>query len=254
MKNLLAACLIGCAGAAPAQDVLILGEVHDNPAHHVTQAREVGRFAPSALVFEMLPAQAVEAVTPENRDDMAALRDALEWETLGWPDFALYFPIFQAAPDAGIFGALVPRTQARRVMTEGVEAVFGPDASRFGLTEPLPPPQQAEREAAQMAAHCDALPVAVLPGMVKIQRLRDATLARAVIAAVAQTGGPVAVITGNGHARRDRGVPVYLARAAPGLTVEVVGQTEDDRALDGRFDSVLSAPAVDRPDPCDVFR
>jgi uncharacterized iron-regulated protein len=94
----------------------------------------------------------------------------------------------------------------------------------------------------------------MLPGMVEVQRLRDAVLARAVVQAVEETGGPVAVITGNGHARRDRGVPAYLGRIAPDLEVFVLGQTEDGAPLEGGFDEVVSAPAVDRPDPCAAFQ
>jgi len=106
----------------------------------------------------------------------------------------------------------------------------------------------------QRAAHCDALPEEILPGMVAVQRLRDAVLARAVVQAVEATGGPVAMITGNGHARIDWGVPSYLARVAPDLEVWTLGQTEEAQALDGGFDEVVSAPAVDRPDPCAAFQ
>jgi hypothetical protein len=119
---------------------------------------------------------------------------------------------------------------------------------RFGTRE------QAEREALQMAAHCDALPEEMLPGMVAVQRLRDAVLARAVIRALDETDGPVAVITGSGHARRDWGVPAALAEVAPDLDVWVLGQTEDGRPLEGGFDTVKSAPAVERPDPCVAFQ
>ena len=84
-----------------------------------------------------------------------------------------------------------------------------------------------------MQAHCDALPEDMLPGMVAVQRLRDAVLARAVVRAMDDTGGPVAVITGNGHARRDWGMPAMLARAAPDLDVWVLGQTEEDQPAGG---------------------
>jgi hypothetical protein len=56
----------------------------------------------------------------------------------------------------------------------------------------------------------------ILPGFVEAQRLRDAALAEAALAALEAHGAPVAIITGNGHARRDWGVPAVLAVAAPG--------------------------------------
>lgn len=245
-------CLAGLPVAA--QDVWILGEVHDNPTHHAVQAGRVADTAPRAIVFEMLTAAQAERVTPDLMSDAGAMAEALDWETGGWPDFAMYHPIFAAAPKAAIYGAQVPREAARAVFDDGLAESFGAEAAAYGLTAPLPEAEQAAREAMQRAAHCGALPEEVLPGMVAVQRLRDAVLARSVVRAVAETGGPVAVITGNGHARRDWGVPAYLARVAPDLNVHVLGQTEESRALDGDFDEVLSAPAVERPDPCAAFR
>ena len=239
---------------AAAQDVLILGEVHDNPAHHAFQAERVAELQPAAIVFEMLTSAQASKVTPENRVSMAKLAAALKWEESGWPDFSMYYPIFSAAPDAKVYGAQVPRAAARSVRDTGLAQSFSGDAALYGLSEPLPEPQQTHREAMQMAAHCDALPEELLPAMVDIQRLRDAELARAVVSAMRSTGGPVAVITGNGHARRDWGVPSYLQRVAPDLDLLVIGQAEAGQAIHGTFDEVVTADPVDRPDPCAAFQ
>ncbi|MET4102101.1 putative iron-regulated protein [Roseovarius sp. MBR-78] len=245
-----------CLAALPAaaQDVWILGEVHDNPAHHAMQADRVMAIAPRALVFEMLSEAQADRVSPALIADRQAMAEALDWAASGWPDFSMYHPIFVAAPEAAVYGAQVPREETRAVFDGGLAESFGDGAATYGLTEPLPETEQAAREALQMAAHCDALPEEMLPGMVAVQRLRDAVLARAVVQAMEETGGPVAVITGNGHARRDRGVPSYLGRVAPDLEVFVLGQTEDGAPLQGGFDEVVSTPAVDRPDPCAAFR
>ncbi|MDR9393416.1 MAG: ChaN family lipoprotein [Roseovarius sp.] len=254
MMGRVLAVLLLFAGGASAQDVLVLGEIHDNPVHHDRQAEEVARFAPEAIVFEMLTEDQAARVTPALRQDSAALANALDWDESGWPDFAMYHPIITAAPGAELFGAGLPRAAARAAMEDGAAAAFGAEAEEYGLASPLPDAQQAEREALQGAAHCDALPAEMLPAMVAVQRLRDAMLARAVVRAKARTGGPVAVITGNGHARRDWGMPAVLARVAPGLDVRVIGQTEDGKPLPGTFDTVLSAPPVTREDSCDAFR
>lgn len=245
---------LGFASSAYAQDVAILGEVHDNPAHHAEQAARVTQIRPKAIVFEMLTAEQAARFTPDMRGDQAKLEAALGWTESGWPDFSMYYPIFAAAPDAAIYGAQVPREAARAVLSHGPAASFGAQASRYGLDHALLPEEQAARETLQKEAHCDALPPEMLPGMVAIQRLRDAVLARATIEALEATGGPVAVITGNGHARRDWGVPAYLTKVAPDLDIWVLGQTEDDRPLDGGFDLITSAPAVERPDPCAAFK
>ncbi len=236
-------------------EILFLGELHDNPAHHQRQAEIVADASPAALVFEMLTPQQAARVTPELIDDATALEATLGWNASGWPDFAMYHPIFAAAPEAAVYGAAVPRPQARRVMDEGTIAVFGEDAALYGLTEPLPKAQQDTREALQLAAHCDAMPVEMLPMMVDIQRLRDAAIARVTLEAFQATGGPVAVITGNGHARLDWGAPDALARVAPELEVWALGQGEVSSGdPEGEFHHVEISADAERGDPCEAFR
>ncbi len=249
-----AAALALLAAPVCAQDVLVLGEVHDNPAHHAIQAARVAEFAPKALVFEMLTPEQARRVTPDVRGDADALAAALGWGGSGWPDFSYYYPIFTSAPQAQVHGAGVPREDTRAVAQQGLATAFGEGAETYGLTAPLPDTQQRAREALQASAHCDALPPEVLPMMVDIQRLRDAALARATMQALDQTGGPVAVITGNGHARGDWGMPALLALAAPEIEIFTLGQGEDGAVPDGIFDEVISAPAPERDDPCKAFQ
>lgn len=243
--------LLDRAASAP---VIIIGEVHDNPAHHAAQATIVAHVQPRAIVFEMLTEVQAAAVTPDNRTDAATLAAVLGWADSGWPDFSMYYPIFAAAPEATIYGAGVPRDAARAAMQTGIVDSFGDEAAVYGLSDPLPPAVQTAQEALQQAAHCNAMPPEMLPAMVDLQRLRDAVLARETLRALDETGGPVVVITGNGHAREDWGVPAFIARIAPDLEVLTIGQQEDGSGAPGGFDILISAPAVDRPDPCEAFR
>ena len=239
--------------AARSADVVILGEVHDNPAHHEVQADWVTALAPRAVVFEMLTEAQAVADAPGLRADQAALETALGWAESGWPSFDMYYPVF-AASDAAFYGAAVPREQVRAAFGGDIMGLFGAGAADYGLVDPLPEAQQAARLDLQFEAHCEAMPREALGGMIEIQRLRDASLARAVARALQEVGPPVAVVTGNGHARRDWGVPSYLAQVAPGASVFVLGQSEDGGTPEGGFDLVLDAPSVERPDPCEVFR
>ncbi|MCE0505204.1 ChaN family lipoprotein [Roseivivax sp. GX 12232] len=242
-------------GVLASGEVIFLGEQHDNPAHHTRQAEIVGALAPRALVFEMLTPEQAGRITPGLIAEEDALEAALGWNASGWPDFSMYYPIFAAAPEATYFGAAVPREAARAAMEAGPVASFGPEAARYGLDRALPPEEQSAREALQAEAHCDALPEEMLPVMVEIQRLRDARLAEAALMALQAAGPPVAVITGNGHARPDWGAPALLARAAPGTRIATFGQSETGGPpLPPGFDRVEEAPPVDRGDPCAAFR
>ena len=167
----------------------------------------------------------------------------------------MYYPIFAAAPDAHIYGAGLTRQEARAAMEGGFDGPMDGEAAGIRPRHArCPTISSARARRCRWQAHCDALPEDMLPGMIRIQRLRDAMLARAALTAHAEdTGGPVAVITGNGHARKDWGMPAMLSRVAPEIEVRVIGQTEDDIPLSGEFDEVLSAPAPERDDPCAAF-
>ena len=239
-----------------APDVIFLGEIHDNPTHHRNQHEIALTLAPSALVFEMITAESAGDVTTTlAQDGRDGLRAMLDWDNSGWPDFEFYAPLFEMAADAAIYGAWVDRDSARAAFDLGAAQAFDGDAARFGLDQPLPSEEQATREAEQMAAHCDALPADILPAFVEAQRLRDAELAARVLEALDTVGGPVLVITGNGHARLDIGAARLLRFAAPTVSVFSLGQTEDGRVPDAAlYDAWLSATAPERGDPCAVFR
>ncbi len=238
-------------GDLPNAQVVFLGEVHDNPAHHNNQRTALEALHPKAVVYEMLTPEMAAKVTPEASLDENVLGELLNWADGGWPDFAMYFPLFKVTSGAEVYGAQVSRNAAREAVMGGdVAAVLGPDAADFGLTNALPEDQQAEREAKQLAAHCDALPVEMLPGMVLAQRLRDATLARAATEALAATGGPVAVITGNGHARTDWGTAALMPE---GVTVLSVGQFEAAPEGAQPFDLWVVTEPAERDDPCAAF-
>jgi hypothetical protein len=239
--------------ALPAAPIVILGETHDNPHHHALQAQAIAALRPRALVWEMLTAEQA-ARMPLLREDAATVGAALGWEGTGWPDFSLYFPLVQAAGPARHFGGAVPREQARGAFAQGAAAVFAGDAARFGLLEPLTPDDQAAREAEQFDAHCAAMPMEMMAGMVEAQRLRDAELARVALEALAETGGPVVVIAGSGHARRDQGIPAALALAAPGTRVLSLAFLEGDPGPGAPFDLWLVTAPAERDDPCASLR
>jgi uncharacterized iron-regulated protein len=241
--------------AARRADIVLLGEIHDNPEHHANQAAIVRALQPAALVFEMFPQASEDEINALRAEgaSRAAIAAELDWQGSGWPDFAFYAEILEAAPKARVFGAGQPTADVHRAMVEGAASVFGPDAGSYGLDKPLPPEDEAAREKALAAAHCDKLPAQTLPGLVEAQRFRDAGLADAALWARTMTAdGQVVVITGSGHADKRHGVPVALAVAAPGVSVFAVGQLEAQDP-DEDFDALLLAPSPPRDDPCAEF-
>lgn len=233
-------------------EVIILGEIHDNPAHHKIQAEITMALQPSALIFEMFTPPQAETINARHWEggSIRALSEVFNWTQSGWPPFAHYADIVEAAPDAVVFGAAVPIHDVKDAMFEGAAVIFGKDAALFGLDQPLPTEQQTAREANQMQAHCDALPENLLAGMVEAQRLRDATLADAVLTALTEIGGPVIVITGNGHAREDWGLATYLRTFAPDISITSLGQFEEVPVGEQPFTHTYISPPYEREDPC----
>lgn len=239
----------------PPSDVTILGEIHDNGLHHLAQAAAIVALKPKAVVFEMLTTQQASLITPELLANQEALKAALEWEQSGWPDFALYYPVFAALGDAKIYGAARSRVEVRRAFSEGAAAVLGVQVSApFGLKHPLDLAQLEQRKQAQFEAHCGAMPLEMMGGMVEAQRFRDASFALSVIRATLDTGGSVVLIAGNGHARADWAVPFMLKMAVPKFSVLSVGILEQPVVDHPPYDLWLQTAPAKREDPCLAFK
>jgi uncharacterized iron-regulated protein len=113
----------------------------------------------------------------------------------------------------------------------------------------------AWREAQQReiaSGHCNALPASLLPGMARAQFARDAVMAEALRRHASR--GAV-LLAGNGHVRRDLGVPRWLAGLDP-ARLWSVGFIEQDaaQALAGAFDAQVLAAAAQRADACEGVR
>ena len=247
------------AAALPAADVYVLGEVHDNPAHHRGQGAVVAAVRPTAVVFEMLTPDQAAHWDPALTSSPDVLDGALGWTASGWPDPAIYMPLFGAIPTgAAVIGGALEPEDVRSAVGIGARAVLDAAhpgaAARFGLDEPLAPEEQAAREAEQQAAHCGVLPEDLLPGFVEAQRLRDAALAHAVLQALEAHGPPVVLVAGNGHARTDWGVPALLAHAVPDVAVLSIGQYEEGAGADPVDMAVVTpGPPESRANPCATF-
>ena len=251
------------AAALEQAQIVVLGEVHDNPVHHARQARLVRQLQPRGIAFEMVPGASEEGIQVflaqgGRRGDIGP---AIGWDRLGWPDWRLYAPIFEAAAGAYIAGGGTARSEIR-VAIEGSAAIaYGAGAGDLGLDRPLDPATRIEIEDEMIAAHCNKLPRQAAGGMVEAQRLRDARFAAAARRALSAGGGGRAVlITGNGHARTDRGAPAYLRLVTPQLTVLSVGMIELERGVDPGaaarrlpFDYVWFSEPIERADPCAGF-
>jgi uncharacterized iron-regulated protein len=264
------------ARAAAQARFVILGERHDNPDHHALQAWVVRAMTATgrtpAVAFEMIDqgqAPALAAYLNDRPNDADGLGPAVKWEERGWPDWASYRPIAEAALDAGlpILAANPSREETRTVGRQGFGALNADRTAALGLDIPLPDAQRDQLLSELRAGHCNLMPKDAMGPMANVQRLRDAVMADTLIAGAEnnRAGDDGAVlITGGGHARADRAVPWYLRQrlADPDVLVvrflEVRPEVTDPAAYlpeqpDGApraYDVVWFTPANERGDPC----
>ncbi len=252
---------------------VLLGEKHDNPDHHRLQAWLLGALIAAgqrpAVGFEMFTVDDLPALTRQlaaHPTDAAGLAEAVNWQRSGWPAWAMYQPIAEAALQANlpIIATNLAPTTARSLGQSGAAALDTALAIRHGLDRALAPDIQGVMVEEIREAHCGYASDTQVNAMLLVQRARDAQMAENLAAAGQQDGA--VLIAGAGHVRRDYGIPTYLARITPQASVMSVAFLEVSRdkldptaytARFGRpalpFDYVWFTPRVDDDDPCAAF-
>lgn len=262
--------------------LVLLGEVHDNPAHHRVRAWLIAkalRANPNrrpAVVFEQIRADQRPALDQFRARAQAGSTSAtadelfrrLDWDKSGWPPAAIYEPIFAAAIAARlpIYPGDPARDRVRAVARGGAAALAPEERARLRLDDVLPAALAEALRQELVDSHCGALPPQAIPGMALAQRYRDAHLADALLRAAGRHRSAI-LVAGNGHVRSDRGVPWHVRRRQPSarlmsvLLLEVeAGKTEPSayvpRDPEGKpvADLVIFTPRAEREDPCRRLR
>lgn len=240
---------------------VLLGEIHDNPAHHVMQARlltEIVRAGKRpAVVWEMVRRDQADALSRATNAD--AFAQNLAWEDSGWPAFALYRPIVEIAFENGLsqVAGNIRRETLGAVARKGLTVLTDDQRQKWALD---PDPGEAVRSAQEDAVyegHCRLIQREKLGPLVSAQLARDGSLADGMVVGASPDGA--VLIAGSGHTDKRVGVPFYLRRLDPVATIVAVGASERDLGGGsgvgmGAYDFVYIAQPVDRPDPCEKMR
>jgi len=246
----------GCAGlpaaAAPdtpsrivrllPADVLVLGEQHDAPEHHVIERDTVlalaqgGRLA--ALAIEMAEeGQGTTYLKPDATE--VQVQTALSWNDKAWP-WADYGPAIMAAVAAGVpvVGANLPRERMKDAMADvSLDAQLG-DAER------------AQQQQAVRDGHCGLLPESQIVPMTRIQIARDRSMAQVALKARVP-GKTVLLIAGAGHATKTLGVAQHLPTDVRVKSIRLVAGEADQAPS---YDALWRTPALPPKDYCATLR
>jgi len=262
-----------CSSVAPRNDwehrlrgdaVVLLGEVHDNPEHHRLRLQVLRH----ALAAGWRPAIAMEQFDREHQADIDRARrerpdDAQHVIDLaapvgtasksGW-NWDFYRPFVALALEYGLplIATNVSNADTTKVVRDGYSAVFD-DASiaTLRLDQPIAPDWQAAQEREIDVGHCHVLPQAALPRMARAQYARDAVMAEELRK---HAGNGVVLLAGNGHVRRDIGVPRWMNGPFLDRVFAVAYLERSTESIpDSVFDAVVRTAPAERPDPCAEF-
>jgi uncharacterized iron-regulated protein len=248
-----------------AADIALLGEIHDNPAHHQIQARllrqAIARGKRPALAMEQFDTDwqsAIDAARKAGATTAAiaqAGRISSGWE---WP---LYQPlVLQALRERlPIVAANLSRERARGLASGGHAALGEGEARRLALDRNWSAEQGATLRRMLVDGHCGQ-DDPMIDRLVPVQRAKDAVMADRILG----SGNAAVAIIGRSHARKDIGVPLYLRERAPEKRLVSLGLVEVEAGLGdpaaypdaapGLHDLVWFTPRALRPDPCAGFR
>jgi uncharacterized iron-regulated protein len=235
---------------APAPPLILLGEVHDNATQHALRLQAFEALlqsgARTALLLEQFDRERqadIDQVRRRAGIDADAVVTAAAPEGSRW-QWAFYKPFITLAlaHDLPIVAANVSRVDARKVIAEGLRALAFDDR--------VPADIAAAQAELIVASHCGMVDAARGLHMATAQIARDQFMAR-LVERHADRG--VVLLAGNGHVRRDIGVPRWLKPEIAGR-VKAIGLLEEGDSAQAVYDHAFTTARQPRPDPCAAMR
>jgi uncharacterized iron-regulated protein len=244
--------------------IVLLGELHDNPLQHRVRLEVLQR----AFAAGWRPAIAMEQFDREHQADIERARSERPLDAgylieqaaprngkpgSGW-NWEYYRPYVDLALQyrVPLLAANLSRSDAEKIVEHGYSAVFDAAAVHSLRLDRERPQLLAAQESEIDVGHCHAMPKEQLPSMARAQIARDAVMAM-ILREHGEHG--VVLLAGDGHVRRDLGVPTsfdptVLARV---LAVGFLERGEPSPP-DSAFDAVVITDPASRPDPCAALK
>ncbi len=246
------------AASAPAS-IVLFGEVHDNAAQHELRLAWVRRWLESGarpvMLFEPFDRQRQSSLDEAlarsggttSDDVILAGSGAPASEIRGW-HWPYYAPLIQLALQyrLPILAANVSREETRQIIRSGLAAA--------GFRDDVPADIMQAQSSSIEQSHCGMIDAAMAQRMASAQVARDQFMAQLV---ESNARRDVLLIAGNGHVRRDIGVPRWLSPATRERT-QVIGMIERSGSAGaeptGAFSQVYTTEPHPREDPCNAMR
>jgi uncharacterized iron-regulated protein len=244
--------------------VVMLGEVHDNAQQHRLRLEVLRR----AFAAGWRPAIAMEQFDRERQADIERARrerptDAQHVIDLaappsarpgaGWNwDFYRPFVALALEYDVPLIAANLSNADTTKIVRGGLASVFDSTSiARLGLDRPIADDWQSAQEREIHNGHCGVLPPATWPRLARAQFARDAVMAHALRQ---HAKGGIVLLAGNGHVRRDIGVPRWLDGDQRRTFTVAYLEDDDGSTPVAAFDAVVRTEVAVRSDPCESFK
>ena len=243
--------------------VLLLGETHTNPDHHIGQASLIHQWLDAAgssvIVMEMLATE--EWQFDDTRwSNLADLHEHVKATSGKW-SWELYDPVFKLAIQhrLPLRAANLTRRQHADYAAEKYCQVEQ-EGRKFGFCDTLRAAQKKAIVNLILESHCGYLQAEHAQPLVNIQIAKDASFALSLYRAWLEN--KVVFIAGAVHVRKDIGVPRHLKRIGinslsiafiPVVPEQVTPTAYIDQTLGQPFDYIIFTPSDRNTDPCVEF-
>ena len=240
-------------------DVVLLGERHDHPDHHQLQAIILEKVGQSAFVgFEMLDEKDALRLTAGMSPDQVAT--ATEWAESGWPSFELYRPIFNVVKRLNMTPLAIHPARNRLMNRARQPEKFANENAEYLAR--LSKQGIANLQVDIDRGHCGNAAGAMIDMMVGAQVFKDHWMASQISSVLNQQVDESTrrrrgvIIAGNGHVRKDYGLPNHLQLKTLSIGLIEVQKNQEKIAdyAPERFDYVWFTPRLDDEDPCEKYK
>ena len=237
-------------------DIILLGEIHDNLFQHRVRADLIGKIQSKefVIVSEHLVSGKEITYSGSLLEDLEAI--GFNKKAWSWPIHEVLYKKFEEL-GLPVFGGNLSREDINNIY---VGKKFSQSDTLASIVKRNALDSQSKDKLLNdlVVGHCGVVEEDLLSFMFKVQRLRDASLAY-----ITNKLAPAIVIAGNGHVRRDYGVPQILKKMNPNsnvisiafLEIDKFSETTDNLIKklfkDADTDYIWLTEAVSRVDQCE---
>lgn len=199
--------------ALGSKDIIFIGEVHDNPEHHLIQAQVLQammtRYGPvdiAAEAFQHNRQAVIDRYLNDKISEDAFLKE-VDWKKEWGFDYSFYRPWLLAAREAGsrLYGINAPREIVKKVSRSGLESLSADERGQIAEEIDLGDKRHRDHIMKAYEAHTHR-DLKSFDYFYQAQCVWEDTMAQN-IARNMKTGRKIVVFTGNGHIIYKFGIP-----------------------------------------------